>query len=163
MNDNSEQCKSIYHSRAIAKAKNKPHASITKVIRELISEDLLISTIETTYQCSQSKRIYPAYWCCYSDLTLITLRLAPKTKPVKSSYKRKDIDHEVRRFVYERDAYRCKGCEDWHDLCIDHVLPVSRGGSNNTDNLQTLCRSCNSKKGAKTMDEWLTKSSNTNS
>jgi hypothetical protein len=38
---------------------------------------------------------------------------------------------------------------------IDHVMPLSRGGSNWPDNLQLLCASCNSSKRDKTMEEWL--------
>src|SRR5438552_3960763 len=33
-------------------------------------------------------------------------------------------------------------------LTIDHVHPLSLGGTNEDGNLQTLCRSCNSRKGA---------------
>ena len=38
---------------------------------------------------------------------------------------------------------------------IDHVLPVSRGGSNWPANLQLLCVSCNRSKSDKTMEEWI--------
>lgn len=37
---------------------------------------------------------------------------------------------------------------------IDHVVPLSRGGTHDYDNLQCLCKSCNSSKGAKLMSEW---------
>ena len=59
---------------------------------------------------------------------------------------RKEIGHTKRRQVMERDQYRCKQCGDWHDLAIDHIHPVSKGGTNDIDNLQVLCRSCNSRK-----------------
>lgn len=38
---------------------------------------------------------------------------------------------------------------------LDHMTPLSRGGSNDPTNLQLLCAPCNSSKGAKTMSEWL--------
>lgn len=37
-------------------------------------------------------------------------------------------------------------------LEVDHVIPVSRGGANNTSNLQPLCQKCNNWKRARVMD-----------
>jgi 5-methylcytosine-specific restriction endonuclease McrA len=50
----------------------------------------------------------------------------------------------------------CNGCggdirETW---TVDHIMPLSRGGSNWPDNIQLLCALCNSKKGNRTMEEW---------
>ena len=55
--------------------------------------------------------------------------------------------HRVR--ILERDGYRCQSCGAESHLCIDHVIPVSRGGDSSDDNLQVLCHSCNTKKGNK--------------
>lgn len=38
------------------------------------------------------------------------------------------------------------------DLTLDHIQPIHYGGENKIGNLQTLCRSCNSKKGTKFFD-----------
>jgi 5-methylcytosine-specific restriction endonuclease McrA len=38
--------------------------------------------------------------------------------------------------------------KDGATLEIDHIRPVSRGGTNDPDNLQVLCRDCNAGKGA---------------
>lgn len=55
----------------------------------------------------------------------------------------------VRNFVMERDGFRCVLCPSIDTLCIDHIRPVCRGGESTLDNLQTLCRSCNSIKADK--------------
>lgn len=52
-------------------------------------------------------------------------------------------------FVFQLDNYACVVCGAKDDITVDHIIPLSRGGSNDFDNLQTLCRSCNSRKGAR--------------
>ena len=62
-------------------------------------------------------------------------------------YQKKVIPSGLRIEVFERDAYRCKSCGDHKNLRADHVIPERNGGPTTLENLQTLCQSCNSKKG----------------
>lgn len=44
---------------------------------------------------------------------------------------------------------KCAYCKKDCKLTEDHIIPLSKGGSNNIENIQPLCVSCNSKKGNK--------------
>lgn len=37
---------------------------------------------------------------------------------------------------------------------VDHIVPVSKGGTDDVSNLVPACRSCNSSKGNRDVDEW---------
>lgn len=72
--------------------------------------------------------------------------------------KRKVISEELRNEVFKRDGNVCRWCGATEDLVIDHAFPFSRGGKTEIENLQTLCRSCNIKKGSKLVEDgWCKK------
>jgi hypothetical protein len=48
--------------------------------------------------------------------------------------------------IGRRDGFQCQHCNATKDLAIDHIKPLILGGSNDLDNLQILCRTCNSRK-----------------
>jgi hypothetical protein len=54
-----------------------------------------------------------------------------------------------RERIYARDGDVCVECGAADDLTLDHIHPRSRAGSDRDANLRTLCRSCNSSKGAR--------------
>ena len=75
-----------------------------------------------------------------------------KTIEPEPEVKRKTIKPSLRFEILKRDDYRCQMCgvtaKDGATLEIDHIHPVSKGGTNEPDNLQVLCRDCNAGKGA---------------
>ena len=62
---------------------------------------------------------------------------------------REPISNALRWEIWERDNFTCQKCGSRQRLSIDHKMPRSKGGNNRPSNLQTLCRSCNSAKGAR--------------
>ena len=68
-------------------------------------------------------------------------------RPVFPAHRRPDIPVAVRREVYAADGYRCVKCGAGQDLSIDHRIPRALGGSDDRENLQTMCRPCNRRKG----------------
>ena len=67
-------------------------------------------------------------------------------------YKRETIGAKLRYDILTRDGYRCVKCgatQAQTTLHIDHKTPVSKGGTNDPSNLQTLCEKCNLGKGTR--------------
>ncbi len=56
----------------------------------------------------------------------------------------------TRRRILARDGMRCQDCGGMvfnkHEAHVDHIVPKGQGGSEDDDNLQTLCQSCHGKK-----------------
>lgn len=79
------------------------------------------------------------------DLDSILMR-GVKYKQVGVSKKRESIGLSKRYDVMKRDGFQCVLCGTSGRnarLEIDHIIPISSGGSNKADNLQTLCFKCN--------------------
>lgn len=91
-----------------------------------------------------------------------------------------EISNHRRRLVFKRDNFTCQYCgikgkrtdyinhkgqfitggmiDKFNDpikdsLEIDHIIPKSKGGSNQISNLITACWECNHKKGNEILDE----------
>jgi hypothetical protein len=61
----------------------------------------------------------------------------------------------LRGKVFRRDGYLCAYCKDEDGpFEIDHIVPVTRGGSNELENLCVACKPCNSSKGDRLLSEW---------
>ena len=61
-------------------------------------------------------------------------------------YASRRVPDSVRAAVMVRDGGRCRRCRRATNLEIDHIIPVSKEGTSEESNLQTLCRRCNRRK-----------------
>ena len=68
---------------------------------------------------------------------------------------RKRLTETAKKNIFNRDKYECQYCGSHDDLEIDHIIPLSKGGTNEDDNLLTACHRCNSLKGDKNLKEFI--------
>jgi 5-methylcytosine-specific restriction endonuclease McrA len=68
---------------------------------------------------------------------------------------------KIRWSILVRDKFKCQYCGrkviDNIVLHVDHLIPVSKGGTNNPNNLITSCSECNQGKGADVLPPGLLK------
>lgn len=60
--------------------------------------------------------------------------------------RRKSTGKRLRFSVFARDSFTCRYCgrqSDKVELVVDHLIPVSKGGTNDQENLITACVECN--------------------
>jgi uncharacterized protein len=72
----------------------------------------------------------------------------PTNHTLQERQARAAIPSEVRREVWRRDGGACVKCGSRRNLEYDHIVPVSKGGSNTARNIELLCESCNRSKSA---------------
>jgi hypothetical protein len=90
----------------------------------------------------------------YSDLSMRELIEFDGYKIAKKYYthvvNRRKVNNSTRITVLKRDRFKCVYCgasaKENAVLHVDHIIPISKGGSNELHNLQTLCRECNNGK-----------------
>jgi len=70
--------------------------------------------------------------------------------------KRPAISSSERAEVMRLSNYRCGYCGgEQGPFDVDHIIPISKGGSNDIANLLLACWPCNRAKGARSPEEWL--------
>jgi len=94
-----------------------------------VSRDKRIASIDMHFCSNEHLKKY-AY-------DMIETRRASSKQKVKS----------LRERIFEKQDH-CVLCGTEQNLTIDHIKPVSKGGTNSIGNLQVLCKPCNIKKGS---------------
>jgi len=69
-------------------------------------------------------------------------------KQIETRNERPRIPESVRIDVWRRDQGKCAKCGSREKLEYDHIVPISKGGSNTTRNIELLCENCNRQKGS---------------
>ena len=73
----------------------------------------------------------------------VVIRLVTYVKVPRDTHRRKI----TRRAVFARDGWACQYCGSRSNLTVDHVIPRSKGGSSNWENIVASCAPCNRRKG----------------
>lgn len=105
-------------------------------------------------------------------------RLDPRVKEYQKAYRSSEHGKQVRRvsnsrrravkvttasptidtyihFLHSKTDSKCPYCPSTDNLSIDHILPLSRGGTHTEDNVELVCLPCNIRKGTKTKEEYI--------
>jgi 5-methylcytosine-specific restriction endonuclease McrA len=98
-----------------------------------------------------------------SHCTIINRRMAKEEKERLSNKKRQQKFREngggnpenwtaIRVHILERDNYTCAYCGRKANS-VDHIIPRSKGGNEDENNLVACCKSCNLKKGDRIIEQ----------
>ena len=96
---------------------------------------------------SKAELVEQGQWQLRSEHTAfprpVVIRLVSYVKVPRDTHRRKI----TRRAVFARDGWTCQYCGARSNLTVDHVIPRSKGGSSEWDNIVASCAPCNRRKG----------------
>jgi predicted restriction endonuclease len=120
-------------------------------------EDIMEGRI---YESKETQRLLDMFREELSDeeieIMLDMISTSKRQEEYQNTYEKKRLDasvftskQHVRKAVFDKHGKKCKHCGLEENLTLDHIIPICSGGENTVDNLQPLCKKCNSKKGKK--------------
>lgn len=104
------------------------------------------------YQKNREKEIVRATRYAHQNPDIVK-KIKEKRSRVQGKHTLEDRERLLR--VQKYKCNNCKCCiKERSSRHLDHIMPISKGGSNNADNLQWLCKQCNMSKKDKHPIDW---------
>ncbi len=122
--------------------KSRPNIVRVKILR--------MARIKPTYLGTAREDLLAKYYAKKTNWSLATYNNRSRRLASPGKLTAQQWESIKRKFAYT--CLRCRQREPEIKLTIDHVIPISKGGSKNPENVQPLCKRCNSIKHAKTLD-----------
>lgn len=79
---------------------------------------------------------------------------AEKSQKRRARFRSVEIYQITEKELHKLYNQPCNNCCSLEQQTLDHIIPITRNGRHSIGNLQTLCKSCNSKKRQRTIMEW---------
>ena len=96
----------------------------------------------TRYNNNFKKQINPN-----SKIGSSNINLLQNPPPKKNKHKR-NVSESKKKFIASNQKWKCAHCQQLFDNTfeVDHIVALYKGGSNELNNLEALCRNCHGKK-----------------
>lgn len=121
--------------------------AITQPVQPAVIQPVTVQPTATQPAATQSAAVQPAQ------------PVHPKIQPVTKTPRRCFTSKE-RSEIYIRDKGKCGICGKFiplNEFTIDHIVPISKGGTYDYDNLQCCCFKCNQLKSNEMPDDFYGK------
>ncbi|MDJ1154491.1 HNH endonuclease [Macrococcus caseolyticus] len=91
----------------------------------------------------ESKQVYHRRYCANNpeNISHLKARRYARERGAEGSHTKKEWDE-----LKEKFENKCAFCKGEKKLTKDHIIPLSKGGTDYIYNIQPLCRNCNSQK-----------------
>ena len=143
----------MFHSKGELDVSQQSIADTLSVDRKTMNRNILVLLehgILSGEKRTNASRGY-SQWVYFDVMFPLNLDTSGRSNKTLSAQVRKGIKPSVRFEVLRRNKFCCTYCGkaavDGYKLVIDHILPVSKGGTNDIENLTSSCEECNIGKG----------------
>ena len=92
------------------------------------------------------------HWGARQYVDSSTARVREYRERRKAAGLSKGVTYDVASII-GRDGGQCIYCGDTESLCVDHIVPIIGGGTDDLDNLACACKKCNSGKAGRTPEQ----------